>query len=170
MKICNKKRIIINVNLEKSRVFAPRLMLSTKWTMVSVSYGFARWYCCSCCCWPSVRVLATSNTVNLYASDSTLYFYADKIEREREMTWGKNTVQSTLRMGKYKACFVLRSQWRCSWRWSHSPTDCAAQTENNEWMDTRKKWYVRSSGRPKWRAKHEKRQNNLHYLLTKRRQ
>lgn len=117
----------------------------------------------ACVCWPR-------RTRLIYTQAILHYIFMRIKSREREMTWGKNTVQSTLRMGKYKACFVLRSQWRCSWRWSHSPTDCAAQTENNEWMDTRKKWYVRSSGRPKWRAKHEKRQNNLHYLLTKRRQ
>lgn len=81
----NKKRIIINVNPEKSRVFAPArvarrpmLMLSTKWTMAS-RLRFSSFQCCTvgaCVGATALRACAavTSNTANLYASDSTLYF------------------------------------------------------------------------------------------------
>lgn len=83
----NKKRIIINVNPEKSRVFAPArvarrpmLMLSTKWTMLYV-YVFHRFNAARSArvlvlrlCVRACAAAATSNTANLYASDSTLYF------------------------------------------------------------------------------------------------
>lgn len=156
------------------RVYRLMLMLSTKWTMVSASYGYVRRNCRSCCCVWSVRVLATSNTVNLYASNSTLHFYTNKIESERVRERGKKIWYNPLVAWshiKHVSYFIVNGDGGGGGRVLQLNVPHKQRIMNERIAHNNKKiWYARSNDRPKWRAKHEKRQNNLHYLLTKQRQ